>query len=186
MVFALLGYCCNYFCTHTFFPPQALILFGRRHCPSPFTWQRWFWWGSLSGITTQLEGTLLVSELLPSVAWCQVSSISIYSVCFIISSCFMAFVCWSMIYLVFAMTGYRHVYLEGLTEASIFVHVSVHDVYGKVRAVLSVFVFISFHMYIFIHQAYTVMHAILLKSFVLLVEPSSPESQLYHNALSWI
>nr|XP_019944101.1 PREDICTED: 1-phosphatidylinositol 4,5-bisphosphate phosphodiesterase eta-1 isoform X2 [Paralichthys olivaceus] len=29
------------------------------------------------------------------------------------------------------MTGYRHVYLEGLTEASIFVHVSVHDVYGK-------------------------------------------------------
>lgn len=32
-------------------------------------------------------------------------------------------------------TGYRHVYLEGLTEASIFVHVSVHDVYGKVRAI---------------------------------------------------
>lgn len=32
-------------------------------------------------------------------------------------------------------TGYRHVYLEGLTEASIFVHVSVHDVYGKVSAV---------------------------------------------------
>uniref|UniRef100_A0A3B3Z4I0 Phosphoinositide phospholipase C n=1 Tax=Poecilia mexicana TaxID=48701 RepID=A0A3B3Z4I0_9TELE len=31
------------------------------------------------------------------------------------------------------MPGYRHVYLEGLTEASIFVHVSVHDVYGKVR-----------------------------------------------------
>uniref|UniRef100_A0A8D3AAR4 Phosphoinositide phospholipase C n=1 Tax=Scophthalmus maximus TaxID=52904 RepID=A0A8D3AAR4_SCOMX len=30
------------------------------------------------------------------------------------------------------MPGYRHVYLEGLTEASIFVHVSVHDVYGKV------------------------------------------------------
>ncbi|KAM8853836.1 1-phosphatidylinositol 4,5-bisphosphate phosphodiesterase eta-1 isoform 1-T1 [Synchiropus picturatus] len=29
------------------------------------------------------------------------------------------------------MHGYRHVYLEGLTEASIFVHVSVHDVYGK-------------------------------------------------------
>uniref|UniRef100_A0A3Q4BGI6 Phosphoinositide phospholipase C n=1 Tax=Mola mola TaxID=94237 RepID=A0A3Q4BGI6_MOLML len=31
------------------------------------------------------------------------------------------------------MPGYRHVYLEGMTEASIFVHVSVHDVYGKVR-----------------------------------------------------
>uniref|UniRef100_A0A669E025 Phosphoinositide phospholipase C n=1 Tax=Oreochromis niloticus TaxID=8128 RepID=A0A669E025_ORENI len=30
------------------------------------------------------------------------------------------------------MPGYRHVYLEGLTEASIFVHMSVHDVYGKV------------------------------------------------------
>ncbi|XP_071396928.1 1-phosphatidylinositol 4,5-bisphosphate phosphodiesterase eta-1 isoform X1 [Centroberyx affinis] len=29
------------------------------------------------------------------------------------------------------MPGYRHVYLEGLTEASIFVHVSVHDTYGK-------------------------------------------------------
>ncbi|XP_033847470.1 1-phosphatidylinositol 4,5-bisphosphate phosphodiesterase eta-1-like, partial [Periophthalmus magnuspinnatus] len=29
------------------------------------------------------------------------------------------------------MPGYRHVYLEGLTEASIFVHVLVHDVYGK-------------------------------------------------------
>ncbi|XP_054650538.1 1-phosphatidylinositol 4,5-bisphosphate phosphodiesterase eta-1 isoform X2 [Dunckerocampus dactyliophorus] len=29
------------------------------------------------------------------------------------------------------MPGYRHVYLEGLTEASIFVHVAVHDVYGK-------------------------------------------------------
>uniref|UniRef100_A0AAZ3SS25 Phosphoinositide phospholipase C n=1 Tax=Oncorhynchus tshawytscha TaxID=74940 RepID=A0AAZ3SS25_ONCTS len=30
------------------------------------------------------------------------------------------------------MPGYRHVYLEGLTEASIFIHVSVHDIYGKV------------------------------------------------------
>uniref|UniRef100_A0AAV2J129 Phosphoinositide phospholipase C n=1 Tax=Knipowitschia caucasica TaxID=637954 RepID=A0AAV2J129_KNICA len=29
------------------------------------------------------------------------------------------------------MPGYRHVYLEGMTEASIFVHVTVHDVYGK-------------------------------------------------------
>ncbi|CDQ92470.1 unnamed protein product, partial [Oncorhynchus mykiss] len=28
---------------------------------------------------------------------------------------------------------YRHVYLEGLTEASIFIHVSVHDIYGKGR-----------------------------------------------------
>lgn len=39
----------------------------------------------------------------------------------------------------FLTTGYRHVYLEGLTEASIFVHVSVHDVYGKVSVkVLSI------------------------------------------------
>uniref|UniRef100_A0A8C4E3B0 Phosphoinositide phospholipase C n=1 Tax=Dicentrarchus labrax TaxID=13489 RepID=A0A8C4E3B0_DICLA len=39
------------------------------------------------------------------------------------------------------MPGYRHVYLEGLTEASIFVHVSVHDVYGKVslRGIRSLF-----------------------------------------------
>uniref|UniRef100_A0AAY4DNX6 Phosphoinositide phospholipase C n=1 Tax=Denticeps clupeoides TaxID=299321 RepID=A0AAY4DNX6_9TELE len=29
------------------------------------------------------------------------------------------------------MPGYRHVYLEGMTEASIFVHVTVHDIYGK-------------------------------------------------------
>uniref|UniRef100_A0A8B9GXE6 Phosphoinositide phospholipase C n=1 Tax=Astyanax mexicanus TaxID=7994 RepID=A0A8B9GXE6_ASTMX len=29
------------------------------------------------------------------------------------------------------MPGYRHVYLEGMTEASIFVHISVHDIYGK-------------------------------------------------------
>ncbi|XP_076850856.1 1-phosphatidylinositol 4,5-bisphosphate phosphodiesterase eta-1 isoform X2 [Brachyhypopomus gauderio] len=29
------------------------------------------------------------------------------------------------------MPGYRHVYLDGMTEASIFVHISVHDIYGK-------------------------------------------------------
>ncbi|XP_042599736.1 1-phosphatidylinositol 4,5-bisphosphate phosphodiesterase eta-1 isoform X1 [Cyprinus carpio] len=29
------------------------------------------------------------------------------------------------------MPGYRHVYLEGMTEASIFVHITVHDIYGK-------------------------------------------------------
>ncbi|KAM6960546.1 LOW QUALITY PROTEIN: 1-phosphatidylinositol 4,5-bisphosphate phosphodiesterase eta-1 [Aplochiton taeniatus] len=29
------------------------------------------------------------------------------------------------------MPGYRHVYLDGLTEASIFVHVSVQEIYGK-------------------------------------------------------
>ncbi|KAM4627582.1 1-phosphatidylinositol 4,5-bisphosphate phosphodiesterase eta-1 [Polymixia lowei] len=29
------------------------------------------------------------------------------------------------------MPGYRHVYLEGLTEASIFVHIAVHDMFGK-------------------------------------------------------
>uniref|UniRef100_A0A8C1K3S9 Phosphoinositide phospholipase C n=1 Tax=Cyprinus carpio TaxID=7962 RepID=A0A8C1K3S9_CYPCA len=31
------------------------------------------------------------------------------------------------------MPGYRHVYLEGMTEASIFVHITVHDIYGKGR-----------------------------------------------------
>uniref|UniRef100_A0A3P9ALV5 Phosphoinositide phospholipase C n=1 Tax=Esox lucius TaxID=8010 RepID=A0A3P9ALV5_ESOLU len=31
------------------------------------------------------------------------------------------------------MPGYRHVYLEGMEEASIFVHVAVHDVSGKPR-----------------------------------------------------
>ncbi|KAG7260948.1 hypothetical protein CRUP_038491 [Coryphaenoides rupestris] len=29
------------------------------------------------------------------------------------------------------MTGYRHVYLEGMEEASIFVHIAVHDITGK-------------------------------------------------------
>ncbi|KAG2462249.1 PLCH1 phosphodiesterase, partial [Polypterus senegalus] len=31
------------------------------------------------------------------------------------------------------MPGYRHVYLEGLTEASIFIHVMINDIYGKGR-----------------------------------------------------
>uniref|UniRef100_A0A3B3QUP1 Phosphoinositide phospholipase C n=1 Tax=Paramormyrops kingsleyae TaxID=1676925 RepID=A0A3B3QUP1_9TELE len=31
------------------------------------------------------------------------------------------------------MPGYRHVYLEGLTEASIFIHVAIHDIFGKGR-----------------------------------------------------
>ncbi|XP_007887097.2 1-phosphatidylinositol 4,5-bisphosphate phosphodiesterase eta-1 [Callorhinchus milii] len=34
------------------------------------------------------------------------------------------------------MPGYRHVYLEGMTEASIFVHVMIHDIYGKTRQLL--------------------------------------------------
>ncbi len=29
-------------------------------------------------------------------------------------------------------TGYRHVYLEGMEEASVFVHVAVNDITGKV------------------------------------------------------
>ncbi|XP_061910159.1 1-phosphatidylinositol 4,5-bisphosphate phosphodiesterase eta-2a [Entelurus aequoreus] len=33
------------------------------------------------------------------------------------------------------MPGYRHVYLEGMEEASIFVHVAVYDITGKARAV---------------------------------------------------
>nr|DBA26105.1 TPA: hypothetical protein GDO54_010403 [Pyxicephalus adspersus] len=31
------------------------------------------------------------------------------------------------------LPGYRHVYLEGLTEASIFVHVTINEIYGKNR-----------------------------------------------------
>ncbi|XP_035996108.1 1-phosphatidylinositol 4,5-bisphosphate phosphodiesterase eta-2a isoform X4 [Fundulus heteroclitus] len=33
------------------------------------------------------------------------------------------------------MPGYRHVYLEGMEEASIFVHIAVNDITGKARAV---------------------------------------------------
>uniref|UniRef100_A0A8D0HK72 Phosphoinositide phospholipase C n=1 Tax=Sphenodon punctatus TaxID=8508 RepID=A0A8D0HK72_SPHPU len=34
------------------------------------------------------------------------------------------------------MPGYRHVYLEGMEEASIFVHVAINDICGKVKQVL--------------------------------------------------
>lgn len=33
-----------------------------------------------------------------------------------------------------AVAGYRHVYLEGMEEASIFVHVAIGDISGKVSA----------------------------------------------------
>lgn len=33
--------------------------------------------------------------------------------------------------------GYRHVYLEGMEEASVFVHVAVNDITGKVGTVCS-------------------------------------------------
>lgn len=34
-----------------------------------------------------------------------------------------------------SVSGYRHVYLEGIEEASIFVHVAINDICGKVSAV---------------------------------------------------
>uniref|UniRef100_UPI00398F7C09 1-phosphatidylinositol 4,5-bisphosphate phosphodiesterase eta-1 n=1 Tax=Pristiophorus japonicus TaxID=55135 RepID=UPI00398F7C09 len=34
------------------------------------------------------------------------------------------------------MPGYRHVYLEGMTEASLFVHVMIHDIYGKMQQLM--------------------------------------------------
>lgn len=37
-----------------------------------------------------------------------------------------------------AVSGYRHVYLEGMEEASIFVHVAVSDISGKVSATCKV------------------------------------------------
>lgn len=36
------------------------------------------------------------------------------------------------------LSGYRHVYLEGLTEASIFVHITINEIYGKVRKIIGV------------------------------------------------
>ena len=33
-----------------------------------------------------------------------------------------------------SVSGYRHVYLEGIEEASIFVHVAINDICGKVSA----------------------------------------------------
>jgi len=35
---------------------------------------------------------------------------------------------------VHSVSGYRHVYLEGIEEASIFVHVAINDICGKVSA----------------------------------------------------
>lgn len=35
--------------------------------------------------------------------------------------------------ILFGFAGYRHVYLEGLTEASIFVHITINEIFGKVR-----------------------------------------------------
>lgn len=40
--------------------------------------------------------------------------------------------CW------FCYAGYRHVYLEGMEEASIFVHVAVNDITGKVGTYMDV------------------------------------------------
>ena len=37
-----------------------------------------------------------------------------------------------------AVSGYRHVYLEGMEEASNFVHVAVSDISGKVSATYKV------------------------------------------------
>lgn len=37
-----------------------------------------------------------------------------------------------LVFVWFVGAGYRHVYLEGMEEASVFVHVAVNDVTGKV------------------------------------------------------
>lgn len=83
-------------------------------------------------------------------------------------------------------TGYRHVYLEGLTEASIFVHVAVHDVYGKVSTVKSGFCSPLICGIIYGSEKSQSIKDVVLDTFVFLVEPSSPEPQLYNNALSRI
>ncbi|XP_015281025.1 PREDICTED: 1-phosphatidylinositol 4,5-bisphosphate phosphodiesterase eta-1 [Gekko japonicus] len=43
------------------------------------------------------------------------------------------------------LPGYRHVYLEGLTEASIFVHITINDIYGKWSPLI-------------LNPSYTIMH----------------------------
>lgn len=47
---------------------------------------------------------------------------------------------------IFVLLGYRHVYLEGLTEASIFVHITINEIYGKVgiSGHLHTLIFLSF------------------------------------------
>uniref|UniRef100_A0A8C7JAA6 Phosphoinositide phospholipase C n=1 Tax=Oncorhynchus kisutch TaxID=8019 RepID=A0A8C7JAA6_ONCKI len=84
------------------------------------------------------------------------------------------------------MPGYRHVYLEGLTEASIFIHVSVHDIYGKVGTVhcRGKKISFSFYIYIFITLSCQLYNSPKLIPSSFPVESTSPEPQLYHNALS--
>uniref|UniRef100_A0A8K9XP93 Phosphoinositide phospholipase C n=1 Tax=Oncorhynchus mykiss TaxID=8022 RepID=A0A8K9XP93_ONCMY len=83
------------------------------------------------------------------------------------------------------MPGYRHVYLEGLTEASIFIHVSVHDIYGKVGTVhCRGKISFSFYIYIFITLSCQLYNSPKLIPSSFPVESTSPEPQLYHNALS--
>lgn len=40
--------------------------------------------------------------------------------------------------ILFAFAGYRHVYLEGLTEASIFVHITINEIFGKVSGIIDI------------------------------------------------
>lgn len=44
------------------------------------------------------------------------------------------------------LSGYRHVYLEGLTEASIFVHITINEIFGKVRKMIGVKAACNHHM----------------------------------------
>nr|XP_021323529.1 1-phosphatidylinositol 4,5-bisphosphate phosphodiesterase eta-1 isoform X3 [Danio rerio] len=74
------------------------------------------------------------------------------------------------------MPGYRHVYLEGMTEASIFVHITVHDIYGKWSPLV-------------LNPSYTIMHLLgankgrQLRGFRGLFNRSSKSSVDTHNGV---
>uniref|UniRef100_A0A3Q2QTZ9 Phosphoinositide phospholipase C n=1 Tax=Fundulus heteroclitus TaxID=8078 RepID=A0A3Q2QTZ9_FUNHE len=59
------------------------------------------------------------------------------------------------------MPGYRHVYLEGMEEASIFVHIAVNDITGKVACLLCenwLCILKQFHMYEHIFPVFIFFH----------------------------
>lgn len=55
-----------------------------------------------------------------------------------VSRCFSYHLFLFLVILAYPVSGYRHVYLEGIEEASIFVHVAINDICGKVSAVSAV------------------------------------------------
>lgn len=75
-----------------------------------------------------LVRTSLANAPLPLIAWWQVRNMTWNTPSFLLLLVCEIFV----LFLWCLCAGYRHVYLEGMEEASVFVHVAVNDITGKV------------------------------------------------------